>query len=199
MSKSNEAWFNTETDEVHLPKGRIIYPCLLEPRGMKNQPDSKPRYSVSLLIPKDANIDALKQLIEHAAADEFGNKWREKKLRNPLLKTADFSKLADLAEKFPFFVRLAANPEFPPFIFGPDAKPFNGSESDIYSGLWAIPTVRAYGYNQAGNAGVALGLQRIQLLDHDEPIAGARVATASGFEAANVGANGATNTDGLWA
>ena len=181
------AWYNQDTDETHTPKARMVYPNLLEPRAMKGDTTAKPKYSVSLLLPKASNIDAVKKLVVEKAEAEFGKQWQTKRLRLPLLKTADFEKLADYAEAFPIFIRASANPDFPPFIFGPDAKQFSGDASDIYSGRWAVASVRAYAYDTAGNKGVALGLQRIQLLDHDEAIAGGRVATASGFEAVDVG------------
>src|SRR6266487_146458 len=187
MAKYDSAVYNQETDEVLTPKGRIVYPNLLEPRAIKGDATSKPKYGVTLLIPKAANIDALTKLAKDTAVAKFGQ-GNKAKLRTPFLKTADFPKLADYAEDFPIFIRASANPDFPPFIFGPDAKRFGGDASDIYSGRWAVAAVRAYAYDQAGNKGVSFGLQRIQLLDHDEAIAGSRVETASGFEAVSVGA-----------
>lgn len=198
MSKLLTAWHNQETDETHTPKGRIVYPCLLEPRAMKGDANSKPKFSVTLLIPKAANVDALKALVAEKAKAEFGEQWQKKAKRLPMLKTADYDKLADMAEAFPLMIRASANPEFPPFLFGPNAKPFEGDASDIYSGRWAVLTLRAYAYNTAGNAGVAFGLQRVQLLDHDDPIAGGRVATASGFEAYEAAGAGNGSSDDVW-
>lgn len=182
MSKFDTAWLNADTDEVHSPKGRLVYPTLLEPRGIKGDADSKPKFSVTLLLPAAANYDALKKLIAETAQAKFGNDWAKKKLKFPMHKTADFEKLAEEKDAYPIFLRASANPDFPPFVFGPDAKPFKGEPSEIYGGRHAIVTVRAFAYDTAGNKGVAFGLQRVQLLDHDEPIAGGRVATASGFE-----------------
>lgn len=206
MSKLLTAWVNEETNEVHTPKGRMIYPNLLEPRAIKDDPNSKPKFGVSLLLPKTANIDALKKLVADTAEKEFGKQWQSKAKRLPLLKTTDYERLKDYADEYPLFLRASANPDLPPFIFGANAKPFAGDASDIYSGRWAVCAVRAYAFNKVGNTGVAFGLQRIQLLDHDEPIAGARVATASGFEAAEVGDSSAPasagggdgSTDDLW-
>lgn len=198
MSKYGEAWYNKETDEVHTPRCRMVYPNLLEPRGIKNDATSKPKYGVTLLIPAEANIEALKTAAAEAAKSKFGAK--PTKIKTPFLVTADYERLADYKDAFPNFIRVSATPEFPPFLFGPNAKQFDGDASDIYSGRWAVAAVRPYAYDQAGNKGVAFGLQRIQFLDHDEAIAGGRVATASGFAAAEVsGAKSAANADELWA
>ena len=188
------AWFNEETNEVHTPKGRLVYPNLLTPKGIKDDPSSKPKFGLTLLIPKGANFDALKKLAGDAATEKFGAK-RPAKLRSPFLKTEDQERLRDLAAEFPVLIRPSANTDFPPFIFGPDAKRHTGDASDIYGGRWAICTVRAYGYDTAGNKGVAFGLQRVQLLDHDEPIGGGRIETASGFDAVAVKGGKATASD----
>jgi hypothetical protein len=201
MANYDTAWFNKETEEVHTPKCRMVYPNLITPRGMKGEDDSKPKFSVSLLIPKTANIDALKTLAADTAQAKFGQGWQTKKLRNPFLKTVDYETLSELAEQFPSFIRVSANVEFPPFIFNPDTSRFRGDASDIYGGRWAVGAVRAYGYDAKGNKGVAFGLQRIQLLDHDEPIAGGRIETASGFEAVSgVSSNTAApaTADDVW-
>src|SRR5262249_31166701 len=119
-----------------------------------------------------------------------------KKLRTPFLATADFEKLADHAEEFPFFIRMSANEEYPPYIFGPDLKPVQ-DQSQVYGGRWAKIGVRAYAYDAKGNKGVSFGLSRVQLLDDADPIGGGRVATAEGFEAVNV-AGKPKNADAVW-
>lgn len=207
MSKHLTSWHNADTDEVHSPKGRMVYPTLLEPRAIKGEATSRPKFSVTLLLPKSANIDALKAIVAAAGKEKLGADWAKKAKSLPLHETKDFEKLKEYADEYPTFLRASANPDFPPFIYGPNTKLFAGDASEIYSGRHAVVAVRAYGYDTAGNKGVAFGLQRIQLLDHDEVIAGGRVATSSGFEAAGEegsapGANAGgskPSADRLWA
>ena len=45
-------------------------------------------------------------------------------------------------------------------------------EKDFYPGCYARATVRAFAYDQAGNRGVAFGLQNIQKLADGEPLGG---------------------------
>lgn len=195
MAKSDNAWFNEATSEVFAPKGRMVYPTLLEPKGIKDKPDSKPKFSVTLLIPKAANIDVIKKYLTAAALEKFGKDWTKKKLLLPLLKTEDQEKLQDLAEAFPYILRCSATPAYPPYIYAPNAKQYEGDGTDIYSGRWAVACGKFYAYDNVSK-GVNFGLNKIQLLDHDEPVAGGRVATADGFDAIDVG-NGAIagNTD----
>jgi hypothetical protein len=201
MSKLLTAWVNEATGEIFSPKVRLVWPNLLVAKANRKVPDSKPKFSCVALIPKDANIDVIKTEIARAAQEKHGAKWKTMKLRMPLGKTEDEPKLAEFAEEFPFVLKPSANEDFPPFVFGPDAKPFKGQPSEIYGGRWAIVVGGGWGYD-TGSSGVGWNLNRVQLLDHDEPIGGGRVATADGFDIADVGAapsgSKATSTDDIF-
>lgn len=182
MSKFDTAWTNEETGEIHTPKARMVYPSLLEAKKIKDKPDSKAKFSVTLLLPKATNIDVIKKELAAALQGKFGKEWaKNKKLLYPLLKTEDQERLAEYAAEYPFILRCSANEGFPPFIYNPNTSRFDGQPSEIYSGRWAVAAGKFFAYDNVSK-GVNFGLNRIQLLDHDEPIAGGRVATASGFE-----------------
>lgn len=197
-TKYDTFWTNEETGEIHTPKARMAWPTLLEPKRIKDKPDSKPKFSVSLLVPKTADVNPLAKAIAEALKTKFGAAWLKpdagkiasasdmldkinKKLICALKKTVDHEKLAEYAAEFPFVLSCSANEDFPPFIYGPDAKKFAGGASEIYAGRWATSAGKLWAYDNVSK-GVLFGLNRIQLLDHDEPIAGGRVATSSGFE-----------------
>jgi Enterobacter phage Enc34, ssDNA-binding protein len=165
--------------ELMTPKVRMAYPNLLTARIPMNASTGKPKYSVTLLIPGTANIEVLRKAVDDTRIAKLG---KNVNLKHPVfLETKNSQPLAEYAGQFPVFIRVSATVEYPPFIFGPDAKPFNGADSEIYGGRWAVAGLRPYSYDTSGNKGVSFGLQRIQLLDHDEPISGGRVATAEGF------------------
>jgi hypothetical protein len=190
MSKLLTAWYNEKTDEIHLPKGRLVWPdSLLTAKAFKKNrsPDAPKKHSTTVLIPAAANLDVLKKMMVDVAVARFGQDWQKKNLRNPLIKSVDDAKLTEYAEAFPWFARTSTGADYPPFIFGPDAQRFTGDPSDIYSGRWAVVTVRPYAFDNEGR-GISLGLQRVQLLDHDEVIVGGRMETNSGFDAVDVGA-----------
>lgn len=185
MSKFLTAWLNEDTGEIMSPKLRFVWPNFLVAKANKKVPDSKPKFNCVGLIPAAANIDAIKAEIARAAEEKHGKKWKTIKLRMPLSKTEDEPKLAEFAADFPYVLKPSANEDFPPFVFGPDGKPFKGAPSDIYGGRWGIIAGGAWGYD-TGSSGVGWNLNRVQLLDHDEPIGGGRVETASGFDAADI-------------
>lgn len=187
MSKLLTAWLNEDTGEIFSPKLRLVWPNFLVAKANRKIPDSKPKFNCVGLIPKAANVDVIKAEIQRAALEKHGAKWKTMKLRMPLGKTEDEPNLAEFAAEFPWVLKPSANEDFPPFVFGPDAKPFKGQPSEIYGGRWAIIVGGAWGYDTGSN-GVGWNLSRVQLLDHDEPIGGGRVADASGFEVADVGA-----------
>src|SRR5947208_2438286 len=120
------AWLNEDTGEIMSPKLRLVWPTFLVAKANKKIPGSKPKFSCVGLIPAAANVDAIKEEVQRAALEKHGKKWKEIKLRMPLSKTEDEPKLAEFAEDFPLILKPSANEEFPPFVFGPDGKPFKG-------------------------------------------------------------------------
>lgn len=187
MTSLLKAWKNEDTGEIFSPKLRLVWPNFLVAKANRKVPDSKPKFNCVGLIPKAADIEAIKEEIYRAAAEKHGVKWKTIKLRMPLGKTEDEPKLAEYAGEYTYVLKPSANEDFPPIIFGPDAKPFKGASSEIYGGRWAIITGGAWGYT-TGSLGVGWNLNRVQLLDRDEPIGGGRDTSNAGFEAADVGA-----------
>lgn len=187
MSKFATAWKHEDTGQTFSPRGRMVWPTLLVAKVNPKFPEKPARFSCTLLIPAGADIKAISVEITRAAAEKHGADWKKKikKDKYPLQKTEDHNTLAPFAAEFPFFLNAAANLDFPPHVLGPDAKPFKGDASDIYSGRWGLIAGGAWGYDKGSN-GVGWNLDRVQLLDHAEPIAGGRVADATGFEAATV-------------
>lgn len=182
MSRLHNAWLNEETDEVHTPKARMVWPWVLEPRVNVKFPDQPPKFMITLLLPKGANIDAITAELARAAELEHGKDWRKKvkSEKFPLKKTADNESLQEFSDDFPHYLNATANERFPPFVYGQNAKLFAGKSDEIYSGRWCVVAGKGWGYTKGSN-GVGFNLNRIQLLDQDEVIAGGRVATSSGF------------------
>lgn len=192
--KMIKAWFNAPTNEYFTPKVRLVYPVLIEPKINNKFPNNPPKFSTIALVPKAADISVIVAEVQRIAASLYGADWKKKAAEDPALavkmpikKTANYEKLAEYAEEYPLFINVSANADFAPALFGPDTKPIDKTKSgEVYGGRWAVLALNAWGpkpENKNVNRFVSLGLQRVQLLDHDEPIATGRIGTAEGFEA----------------
>jgi Enterobacter phage Enc34, ssDNA-binding protein len=194
MNKLTTAWFNPKTGEIHTPRVRMIYPSLLEPSRPMDNETAEEKYSVTLLIPAKSNIDVLREHVDALRTKQFGAKYEQK---HPVfLDTAKFKSMTDLVEDYPTHIRASATLKYPPLLFNPDTSPFKGDASEVYGGRWCVATLRPYAYNAKQNKGVALGLQRVQLLQHDDRIGGGRVYSSDGLDSVDIA--GVTTTDDLF-
>ena len=190
MSKLKIAWYNEATSEYFTPKVRLVYPALLEPKINKKYPNNPPKFSATALVPKGADIAVITAAVTKIAQDLYGAKWKEADpaVKMPIKKTENYEKLAEYAEEYPYMLRVSANAEYPPALFGPDKKSIDASSGakEVYGGRWAIMALNVWGptpENKNVNRFVSFGVQRVQLLDHDDQIATGRINTADGFDA----------------
>lgn len=212
MSKLLKAWYNESSNEYFTPKVRLVYPALLEPKPNRKYPNNPPKFSATALVPKAADISAIIAAVNKVAVDLWGADWKAKAAEDPELAvkmpiklTKNYEKLAEYADEYPHMLRVSANAEYPPVLFGPDTKPLVKREaSEVYGGRWAIMSLNVWGpkpENKNVNRFVSLGVQRVQLLDHDDAIATGRIGTAEGFDAfetATIGSAGNGSSDDLF-
>jgi len=131
----------------------------------------KPKYSVSLIIPKSdkKTIDAINRAIETAKQEgkaKFGDRIPTN-LKLPL-RDGDIEKPEDEAYKDSYF--LNANTFLKPGIV--DAKlNYITDQSEFYSGCYGKACVMFYAYDN-GSKGIACGLRNLQKLKDGEPLGG---------------------------
>ena len=156
--------------KVVTGKVRLSYAHVWEPVSIN---DSKPKYSVSLIIPKsdketikkiNAAVDAA---IEEGIAKFCGKKPNKAALKLPL-RDGDTER-EDEAYKNSFFVN--ANSTTAPQIVDRAVNPILDRE-EVYSGCYARVSVNFYAYNTNGNRGIACGLGNIQKVADGEPLGG---------------------------
>lgn len=175
----------TESGNIHTPKGRMVFPALFKPQLPKGETDeSKAKYQITLLFPEDADLTLLEEAIDEKMADEFkAADIKRGKIKTPFLDTADQERYAEYADDYPVMIRLNAN--FKPDVVTPNGKGTvdeDDEADEVYGGRWARVSVRPFAWSHpTGGKGVSLGLQNVQLLDHDEPIAGGRVKGVNEF------------------
>jgi hypothetical protein len=158
------------TTKVVTGKVRLSYAHVWDPVSIN---DSKPKYSVSLIIPKgdketvkkiNAAVDAA---IEEGIAKFGGKKPNKAALKLPL-RDGDTER-DDEVYKNAYFVN--ANSTTAPQIVDRSVQPILDRE-EVYSGCYARVSINFYAYNTNGNKGIACGLGNIQKIADGEPLGG---------------------------
>lgn len=155
--------------KVVTGKVRFSYLNAFEPRAVEG---GTPKYSVSLIIPKNdkKTLNEIKAAIETAkkeGAAKFGGKVPPN-LKTPL-RDGDVERPDDPVYADSYFIN--ANSTRPPGIVDENLKPLI-SEFDLYSGCYGRAAIVFYPYNTSGNRGIACGLQNLQKLEDGEPLGG---------------------------
>lgn len=182
MGSLNEAYIIESSGNIMTPKSRIMYPSLFEATQVKGQ--GKAKFRLTLLLPTRADIDVLRETIMGVAKDNLGKKLDSTKWRNPLIKVADEPRLSEIADDFKYLIR--PNSDNRPQVILPNKQVVDSADApdEVYGGRWGRASISVYWYSadKSPVPGVGLGLSNVQLLDHDDPLGGGRVAAESEFD-----------------
>lgn len=146
--------------------------------------DGKPKFSVSLIIPKSdtKTVEAINVAIDAAikeGAAKFGGKIPNKAALKLPLRDGDVEREDDEAYRNSYFIN--ANSTTAPQIVGRSVQPIL-DRSEVYSGCYARVSINFYAFNSNGNRGIACGLGNIQKIRDGEPLSG-RTSAADDFTA----------------
>lgn len=160
---------------------RLSYANLFEPKSIQG---SKPKYSVSLIIPKTdkatlARIEAAIDAAIEAGIAKFGGKRPNKAALKLPLRDGDTER-DDPAYEGAMFVN--ANSTTPPQVVDESLAPIL-DRSQVYSGCYARASITFYAFNTNGNKGIACGLGNIQKIRDGEPLGGGHVSAEEDFAA----------------
>lgn len=166
---------------IQTPKGRLIYPELFTASLMKGEKDqSRAAFRATLLFPKSANLDILVKAVNEVIHAEWGANSKDK-IKKPFLKTEENVRLAELADKYPVFVRLSTRTA--PVVVHANMSRCE-DPAEVYGGRWATASVNPNSWrHDTGGKGVSLYMSHIMLLDHDEPLGSSRASVEDVFEA----------------
>ena len=154
---------------------RFSYANLWEAKAMDE--NSKPKYSVSLIIPKSdtVTVNKIKAAIE-AAYEEGQSKLKGNGKTVPalsVLKTplrdGDLERPDDPTYANAYFIN--ANSATAPGIVDADRQPIL-ERSEVYSGVYGRASINLYAFNSNGNKGIACGLNNLQKIRDGEPLGG---------------------------
>jgi hypothetical protein len=156
--------------KVITGKVRFSYANVFEPKAA--QEGGEPKYSVSILIPKEDKKTLKKIAKAIEAAKEAGKAKFGGKIPNNLklpLRDGDEEREDDAAYEGMMFIN--ANSTNKPGIVDKDVNPILDRE-DFYSGCYGKASVNFYAFNVSGNKGIACGLNNLQFLEDGERLAG---------------------------
>lgn len=174
--------------------GRIMYASFFTAvRPSKSETDVKRfQYGATILLPEFADLTALKGAVAGAfeagvpAAKRMATKWR-----NPLKVTADEGSMAVYANDYPNMIRCNAKAFFKDGRTRPAPQVVDATGTAVsasveaencYNGRWARISLNPFFYPAGdGPCGVSLALVNVQLLRHDDPLAGGAVSAANEF------------------
>lgn len=161
---------NTESaTKVITGKVRFSYLNVFEPASING---SEPKYSVSLIIPKEdtRTINAIKKAIEaakQAGIAKFGGKIPAN-LKLPL-RDGDIDREDDENYAGCYFIN--ANCKTKPGLVYKNGQPIIDT-TDLYSGCYGYASVNFYAFNSNGNRGIACGLNNLMKVADGDPLGG---------------------------
>lgn len=156
------------SDRIMLKKVRLSFPALFTPKARDGK---EPKYSTMILLPKSdkAAYKALKEAEKEAAVEKFGKV--PAKLAS-IIHDGD----AEGEEEWPeraghWYMTVSASQQYRPGIVDKNREAVI-DQSEVYSGVHANVTVRAFAYDFEGKKGVSFGLGNVQVLGYGESLAG---------------------------
>ena len=161
------------TRVVTGPRTRFSYCHIWEPKSING---GNPKYSISLIIPKDDAETVKKINAAIGAAYRDGEAKLKGKgslpqlaaLKTPL-RDGDLDRPDDPAYAGCWFIN--ANSDRAPGIVDAAAQPIL-DRSEVYSGCYGRASITFFAFNTNGNRGIACGLNNLQKLRDGEPLGG---------------------------
>lgn len=154
---------------------RFSYPYLFTP-NQPMKPTDKPKYSVTLLIPKKdtALVERMKAAIQEEKVEKWGSKI-PKGVKNPLL-DGDDEKFEDKEGYAGHWVlKLSCSTDYPPKVY----KGANNTEiqdpAELYAGSWGLASFTFFGYGDPSkgiNYGVSTILKSVKFIKNGEKLGG---------------------------
>lgn len=160
--------------QITTGKVRFSYVHVFEPRSVGE--NDKPKYSVTLLIPKEdkATMAKIKAAIEVAKANWSSAHNGAPAPQKTVLHDGDGTRSSDgqpFGTECKGHYVLTASSARKPVIVYPDKTPLT-EPTELYSGCYGKAIINFYCYEVPGNKGISAGLNGIMFLDDGEPLAG---------------------------
>lgn len=166
--------FTNPTKVITGPDTRWSYANVWEAKSING---SVPKYSVSLIIPKNdkVTVEKIKAAIQAAYTQGESKLRGSGKTVPPLsaiktpLRDGDLERPDDETYKNSYFVN--ANSTTAPGIVDADRQQII-DRSEVYSGVYGRASISFYAFNSNGNRGIACSLNNLQKIKDGKPLGG---------------------------
>lgn len=167
--KKTKVKANKELTTMVTPRFRVSYPHVFKPQAIG---DAKPKYSVTMLVPKTTDMKRFKEVIMQAKIAKWGAKenWPDN-IESPV-SDGDDPKNADKAGyKDHWVIKASSNEDSKPVVVDENVEPIL-DQSKFYPGCYAIANVFATGWEYMNKNGVMFILDHIQKHGDGKPFGG---------------------------
>jgi hypothetical protein len=165
---------NKDLSRVLTPEFRVSYPHVFKAQAIK--PTDKPKFSVTMLFPKTADLSSLKEAMRQAKIAQFGSKenWPDD-LESPVV-DGDNPKHADKeGYKGHWVIKASTNEDQRPGVVDENVEPIV-DQSKFYPGCYARAYIYAYVWEYMGKQGVGFILDHVQKLRDGKSFGGKKPA-----------------------
>lgn len=162
-----------EKSRLLTPEFRVSYPHVFKANSIKG---SKPKFSVTMLFPKDSDLSPIKNAIREAKIAAYGpNKADWPEVDSPVT-DGDKPKYADKeGYKGHWAIKASTNEDQRPGVVDENVQPIV-DPSKFYPGCYARAYVYAYCWEFAGKRGVGFILDHVQKLRDGKSFGGKKPA-----------------------
>lgn len=164
---------------------RFSFAHLFEPYA--NQQGQEPKYSVTLLIPKNdaTTVNAINAAMQQTLQESIPLVFGGQPPANPAFPIYDGDGVRPTGEPFGAECRghyvMTASSKQQPQVVDTNVQPIL-DRGAVYSGCYGRASIRFFGYNKAGRKGIGCGLGNVQKLADGEALSG-RTTAAQDFGA----------------
>jgi hypothetical protein len=191
------ASFSEKSGNFFTPAMRMMYADLFKPVSPSDEDtaEEKKVWQITGLIPAGYDLSVLEAEIDRIVNEKIkpANDTLRAKLKLPIRETAGIASLASLADEYPYCLRLNAKAydkhgkrrQAPGVVDASTGAVSEADEADsTYNGRWFRASVNPFNWeHKTGGKGVSFGLVNVQLLSHDDPLAGGKVKASNEFDA----------------
>lgn len=152
--------FDKEKCRILTPEFRVSYPHVFKAQAVK--PTDKPKFSITMLFPKDGDVSVVKEAIKNAKLAKYGSKENfPEELQSPVI-NGDLPKYADKeGYKGHWVIKASTNEDQRPGVVDASVQPIL-DPSQFYPGCYARAYVYATCWEYMGREGVMFILDHVQ-------------------------------------